>query len=598
MRRFICFGACLFVTGFVAATAHAEDVNWIGGGTNNDTSPANVALRYGTATVPLSYFDTSKWFLDVGEFQTNPNNAIPLDGQSVGFTNSCCNPEPFVTIDNAGAGVFLPNSAIRFDAKTNIFDSSAGDLGGGYDFGLVDDALTASTIAFNGAGGAANDVYVPVIADTFTSNRHGADFFAPITVNTILANSGHQDKWSINVSPTAPIGLVELDENRGPDGGSIDGNFAFNADTEVTTLDHIWSDLRVGTGATLTIGTYNLTDTSGNAAPNTNPNTILLDGNIEAGTFNFGGVDQGSGSWGATGSGADTEVPWIRGNGRLTVGAAPPPPPPVLGYQSGFESESASAAGVVLTGQDEYYLPNATSADFLAFTYSGNALGLPANPSGGDQFIAGTGPGGGVYGRAQRDVNYSSDLWTISFDIAPTVVDPANRFNNLGSVSLQPSGTSASFIPLARWTSTDVNEPAEWNADYVWYDAAGASLTELVDDPGFQGLALDHWYNWATTFDLASNQIVEVALTDLTDGTTVTFNPVDRYLQGGAVGGLPLPTGFRFFAGGGQPGNTLAFDNIYIGPPQGAALVPEPSTFVLAVLGLMGLLMICRRRNG
>ncbi len=33
------------------------------------------------------------------------------------------------------------------------------------------------------------------------------------------------------------------------------------------------------------------------------------------------------------------------------------------------------------------------------------------------------------------------------------------------------------------------------------------------------------------------------------------------YLEGGANGGFPIPTGFRFFAGGGVDGNTVAWDN-------------------------------------
>ncbi len=305
-------------------SVHAEDVHWIKGPGNN----TEVETRYGTAALPLSWFDTTKWFTDVAEPQT-PNGAVPTDGQSVAHTNSCCNPEPFVDIDNAGAGVNLPNSAIRFDAKTNLVDSSAGDLtdvgGGSYDFRAVDDALVADTIAFNGAGGAANDVYVPVIANTFTSNRHGAVFNAPITVDTILARSSHQDKWQINASPTAPLTLIELDENRGPDGGSIDGVFRTNVDLTTATLNHIWSRLVVGAGATLNVGTYNLTDHSANPAPNNNPAPVVLDGDMLVETFNFGGVQQDDGTWGALGSGADNEVGWITGDGRLTVGSGSGP---------------------------------------------------------------------------------------------------------------------------------------------------------------------------------------------------------------------------------------------------------------------------------
>ena len=164
----------LFVAGFFfPAVLCAEDVHWITGPGNN----TEIATRYGTAAQPLSWFDPDLWFTDTGNPQT-PNSAVPLDGQSVAHSNSCCNPEPYVDINNNGQGVDLPNSALRFDAKTNLLDSSAGNLTevaeGSYDFNLVDDALIADTIAFNGAGGQRNDVYVPVIAKTLTSNRHGA----------------------------------------------------------------------------------------------------------------------------------------------------------------------------------------------------------------------------------------------------------------------------------------------------------------------------------------------------------------------------------------------------------------------------------------
>jgi len=51
-------------------------------------------------------------------------------------------------------------------------------------------------------------------------------------------------------------------------------------------------------------------------------------------------------------------------------------------YISDFEGLNASADGVVLTGQDGYYLPpGVESVDFWAFTYAGNALGLPRIPT-------------------------------------------------------------------------------------------------------------------------------------------------------------------------------------------------------------------------
>lgn len=247
-------------------------------------------------------------------------------------------------------------------------------------------------------------------------------------------------------------------------------------------------------------------------------------------------------------------------------------------YSSDFESLNASDIGVVITGQDGYCIPPATdSVDVLVYTYAGNALGIPANPTGGTKFVAGTGPAGAptlVFARAQRDLSYNgSDLWTIAFDICVTFTGTLPTAQNAGSVSTQLFPGSATFILLSTWT--DVNTAQNWNADMVWFDGAGTQLQEAVADPAFQNLLVDHWYRRSATFDLASNQILKVTITDLTTQEEFVHVPVDRYLSGGAAGGqLPIPNGFRFFAGGGVAGNTLAHDNIDIFVP-GACLLGD-----------------------
>lgn len=261
-------------------------------------------------------------------------------------------------------------------------------------------------------------------------------------------------------------------------------------------------------------------------------------------------------------------------------------------YFSDFEAPLyvGSAGGTILTGQDGFYIPVADSLDGLVYTYAGNTLGIVQNPNGGSQFAGATGGDPGLpvpFVRAQRDVGYGNGTgtWTVSFDIAAQFNGVLPSAQNIGSFSTQVFPNEATFIALARWSDPATTE--NWNADYVWFDAGGTQLTEQVNDPGFQNLQVNHWYRWSTTFSLDTSQITEVALTDLTSNTTVTHNPLDRYLWGGA-GGAPTPTGFRLFGGSNTvAGNTLAFDNINI--------VPSPAA--LALIGLGGLVGMRRRRR-
>lgn len=272
--------------------------------------------------------------------------------------------------------------------------------------------------------------------------------------------------------------------------------------------------------------------------------------------------------------------------GAAFVGA-----PALAQYASGFETAdgiSASPEGVELNGQDEFYnpVPDA-SISALALTYMDNVLGIPENPTGGAQFVAGVGPAGSVYVRSQRDMTYGdgTGAWTVCTDILATFGGALPSAQNIGSLSTQAytPGTNATYISLARWADPATAE--NWNADYVWFDSAGTQLTEAVPDTGFQNLATDHWYRWSTTIDMATNQILEVSLTDLTTASTATHNPVDRYGVGGA-GAVPSLTGYRWFVGSTVDGNTLGFDNIEI--------IPAPAA--LGLFGLAGLAGLRRRR--
>lgn len=161
MKKTHALFTCFCMTLLSIGNTNAADRHWI-------TGPGNGTLidtNYGTASAPLSWFDQSKWF----ESNESTSATVPSDGQSIIHRNSCCNPEPFISIDNSGNGVMLPNSDITFTAKTNLFDLSAGDLsnvaGGSYDLSMVDDTIVAKSIGFNGEGGSTVDVYIPIITE-------------------------------------------------------------------------------------------------------------------------------------------------------------------------------------------------------------------------------------------------------------------------------------------------------------------------------------------------------------------------------------------------------------------------------------------------
>ena len=264
----------------------------------------------------------------------------------------------------------------------------------------------------------------------------------------------------------------------------------------------------------------------------------------------------------------------------LSVCAAPA----LAGYISGFDDLMGDADGINLTGQDNYYLPNTTSTDFEVYTYAANALRLPQNSRGGTQFIAGIGQADGNFERAQRDIAFTDSVWSLSFDVAVTYTGTGPSAQNIGSVSLQPSGTGQqTFIALATWSDPDV--PVAWNADFIYFDAGGNQINSQVPDPAFQNLPIDTWFGYEVVFDFVTNRILEINAEDIDSGNTVTYAPTDWYMEGGAAGGN-LPSSFRFFSGSGSAaGNTMAFDNI--------SIVPAPAS--LALLGL-GCIVVRRRR--
>lgn len=249
-------------------------------------------------------------------------------------------------------------------------------------------------------------------------------------------------------------------------------------------------------------------------------------------------------------------------------------------YSDNFET--GYTVGIDLNGQNGYYNPiPASSISATVLNYAGNPFAFPQNPKGGNVFIGGNGPGGGIFVRSQKDVPYPSGKVHISYDVAAKYLGTTTATQNLGSFSTQVFPGSATFIALATWTNTA--SPTTWDADMIWFSSTGAQLQEKI--PGMTGLAADHWYRRTFTFDLNTNQFLRVTVTDLTSGNHVVYKPTDRYLFGGAAG-APAPTGFRWFIGGSGAGNVHGYDNLKIVPAPGAAVL----------LGFGGLVVARRRR--
>jgi len=231
-------------------------------------------------------------------------------------------------------------------------------------------------------------------------------------------------------------------------------------------------------------------------------------------------------------------------------------------YISGFELIDATASGVPLTGQEDFYVPDGgTSTDVLAYSYADNALGLPANPEGGETFIAGSGPGGGTFARAQRDFAFTGLLKRLTFDFAvPSFGGTLPASDYIGSFSFQPS-TSAQFIALLSWMDLAVAD--SYRLSFVVFDDAGtqAPLPGLVAGPAFENLQPDTWYRVEIVAEWRERRIRKVQISEV-GADPVAETPDGWFLNGGALGTNPLPEAFRFFGGGAQAGNAVAFDNM------------------------------------
>ncbi|WP_395374752.1 hypothetical protein [Marinicella sp. W31] len=271
--------------------------------------------------------DTTNWVSDNNGSWFDDNNwvegFVPSDGIDVAF--GIVNPNnnrDQVDIDNAGNGVILPNSEIRFERKITFSDASANG-----DPLLADDGLAFQNMRINGAGGAAVVFNVPVTADTVSSNRHGGIFNREINIKNILAVSQHQDRWQINASAIAPISYLLIDESRGPDGDTLDGAFRVNSDLEFNRLEHVWGRMRIAESIFVEVATYLYTDHT-KQLENNNINPIFINASAILRVADFIIYDkendvitrQEKGSYGSLDNeDVDFQVDFIIGEGQLIV---------------------------------------------------------------------------------------------------------------------------------------------------------------------------------------------------------------------------------------------------------------------------------------
>ena len=266
-------------------------------------------------------------------------------------------------------------------------------------------------------------------------------------------------------------------------------------------------------------------------------------------------------------------------------------------YATNFEAPTytGSAGGTAWTngfglgGQDGWYNPVSGSTDGSVFTYSGNAWGFVTNPTGGSQFGAVRNAGATGFGRAQHAVNFANTTYTASYDIC------MDRFggvlpavNNLGSFSLQNSATARFWQTLYTWDNTATGNA--FDANYVYFNAAGAQQPNALPAAAWDALNLNTWYRQSTTWDFVTNRILSVSIDNLHDAagpTVVDVSGLGWYLAGGANPTQALPTDIRVFAGGGA-------NNVHIVGIDNLTIIPAPAS--LALIGLGGLVAGRRRR--
>ncbi|HZN38878.1 MAG TPA: hypothetical protein VFD82_08745 [Planctomycetota bacterium] len=237
------------------------------------------------------------------------------------------------------------------------------------------------------------------------------------------------------------------------------------------------------------------------------------------------------------------------------------------GYSTNWETFTASAAGTPCAGQDGFYIPAvAGSIDGNIHTYAGNTLGVPVNPNGGANFWGGLSAGGTAFARSQRALTLPGTKITVDYDVCCNYLGAVVPTNNIGSFSFQPSTNAIYVNLLAAYTPPIAFPPTTWDANVVTRGATPpGTVTTVLPDPAFQGLAMNVWHHWSVTIDLIAGTHDSFSITNGVTAVTTTHVPATPLLLPIAPGiGAPLPTDFRLFAGGTTAGNVFAVDNLRI----------------------------------